>query len=85
MSVLIPSLHNFATVQHNNIPKGKKNFGVPRNIIKDRILCPCLNCQRWRAKFQRPGIAYAINKALREEIEQNRKISKEMDSWIKER
>lgn len=47
----------------------KKKTNV-RNKVAARILCPCKNCQKWRASFIRSGICDAINKAIRECFEE---------------
>ena len=71
-------LAKFATTIHK--PSRLKNLN--RGKIKEKILCPCLNCQRWRKSFFRPGIYIAIQKVIRETVKENIELSKEIDNVI---
>lgn len=51
-----PNLAKYAITNHKSKSKRK------------HILCPCLNCQKWRASFLRPGIFYAIQRVIKEEV-----------------
>jgi len=68
-------LAKFAIKDHKISNRGK---------IKEKILCPCLNCQRWRKSFLRSGIYTAIQKVIRKTVKENIRVSREIDKYLHE-